>query len=169
MHIAFRAAPYGLLVVGLLLLSGCEGRGNRPDVAAGRFTAYVNGSVSDTLSGMAHYRMQNDALVGLELGEENGPGLSIELEPQPPELRTYEVVDAELFGLERSESLPGVMAFLNVEEAHFESIDGSLELTYVNEEQIGATFTFQMEGDYVDGPGNDASVEVTGVLNAPPQ
>ncbi len=168
MHTHFRSAAYGiLLLVGTFFLSGCEGQGDRPNVSAGRFTAHVNGTVSDTLSGTAHYRMEEGALVAIELGSREGPGLSIELEPQPPDLRTYEVVDPEIFGLDRSEGVPGVLAFLTLERAHFETTDGVLELTYVNEEQIGATFTFQMEGSYVDRPGGDASVEVTGELIAP--
>ena len=170
MHIASRSVLYGLLlVVGVVLLSGCEGQGDPPDVAAGRFTAHVDGTLSDTLSGDAHYRMDDGAIVGVELGAEEGPGLSIELEPQPPELRTYEVVEAEIFGMERTGSPPGVLAFLRLKEITFEATDGSFELTYVNEEQIGATFTFQMEGTYVEGPSDDASVEVTGELNAPPR
>lgn len=161
---------YGLLLlVSGLVLTGCEGQGNPPDVASGRFTAYVDGTVSDTLSGAAHYRMDDGAIVGLEMGAKEGPGLSIELEPKPLDLRTYEVVEAELFGLDRSDSPPGVLAFLALRDLHFESTHGSLNLTYINEEQVGATFTFQMEGTRVEGPSDDASVEVTGALNAPPQ
>jgi hypothetical protein len=160
---------YGLFLFVGVLVNGCGGQGNRPDVAAGQFTANVNGTVSDTLAGAAHYRMDDGALVGLELGSKEGPGLSIELEPQPPELRTYEVVDAELFGLERPGSPPGVLAFLLLEQVSFEATDGSLDLTYVSEEQIGATFSFEMEATNGDAPTHDASVEVTGALNAPPQ
>jgi hypothetical protein len=158
-----------LLVLGGLLLPGCEGKGHRPNVPAGQFTAYVEGAVSDTLTGPVHYRAKDDSLVGLELGPKDGPGLSMELEPQPSELRTYEVVNWELFNLERPGSPPGVVAFLTVEEGRFEATDGTLKLTYVGEEQVGATFSFQMEGDFVEGPSEIPSVSVTGALNAPPE
>jgi hypothetical protein len=158
-----------LLLLGGLLFVGCEGKGTPPDVPAGRFTVHVEGSVSDTLTGPVHYRMSDGALVGLELGPEDGAGLSIELEPQPPALRTYEVIDAELFEMERAESAPGVLAFLTIGEARFETTDGSLELTYLNDEQVGATFSFLMEGDFEDGPSDAPSVKVTGSLNAPPE
>jgi hypothetical protein len=157
-----------LLLLGPGLLGGgCEGRGTPPDVPSGEFTAHVDGSVSDTLTGAAHHRLSDDgALVGLELGAQDGPGLSIELEPQPPALRTYEVVDAELFGVDRPEQPPGAMAFLTLKTARFEAVDGTFELTYVDEEQIGATFSFQMQGEYEQGPGDAPSVAVTGALNA---
>ena len=170
MPIDFVSARYWFLfLLGGLLLAGCEGKGTPPDVSAGRFTVHVEGSVSDTLTGPAHYRMDDGALVGLELGPKDGAGLSMELEPQPPALRTYEVIDAELFNMERPESPPGVLAFLTVGEARFEATDGTLELTYLNDEQVGATFSFLMEGDFEDGPSDGPSVKVTGSLNAPPQ
>jgi hypothetical protein len=158
-----------LLILGGLLLAGCAGKGTPPDVPAGRFTAHVEGSVSDTLTGAVNYRMAEGALVGLELGPKDGPGLSMELEPQPPALRTYEVIDAELFNTERPESPPGILAFLTVGEGRFEATDGTLELTYLNDEQVGATFSFLMEGDFEDGPSDAPSVKVTGSLNAPPE
>jgi hypothetical protein len=157
------------LFLGTLLLVGCEGKGTPPEVPAGRFTAHVEGSVSDTLTGPAHYRMDDGALVGLELGAKDGPGLSMELEPQPPALRTYEIIDAELFNMERAGSPPGLLAFLTVGTAQFEATDGSLELTYLNDEQVGASFSFLMEGDYENGPSDAPSVKVTGTLNAPPE
>ena len=156
-----------MLLGGLLLLVGCEGRGTPPDLPAGQFSAYVEGTVSDTLTGTAHYRRRDGAITGLELGARNGPGLSIELEPHPPELRTYEVIEAELFRLDRPDSPPGLLAFLSLEGAQFEAVDGTLELTYVGDGQVGATFQFQMEGTLEKGGYDDASVSVTGALNAP--
>lgn len=156
-----------LLLVGSLLWVGCEGQGTPPDVPEGRFTAYVTGAVSDTLSGTAHNRRSDEALTGLEFGARDGPGLSIELEPRPPELRTYEVLEPELFRMERPDSPPGVLAFLSLDHAQFTATDGTLELTYVSEEQIGATFSFQMVGRFDDGGETDVSVEVTGAVNAP--
>jgi hypothetical protein len=146
---------------------GCGGNGQRPDVPAGQFEATVEGTVSDTLSGPVHYRAKGDSLVGMELGPRDGPGLSIELESQPPALRTYEVTDAELFGTPRTDSSSGVMAFLTTGEARFTATDGTLELTYVGDEQVGATFDFQMEGEFVGEPRGAPSVEVTGMLSAP--
>ncbi|MFB6247275.1 MAG: hypothetical protein ABEL97_01750 [Salinibacter sp.] len=157
----------GLLLLGGLLWVGCEGRGTPPDVPAGRFTAHVAGAVSDTLRGTAHVRRAGKTLTGLELGARDGPGLSIELEPQPPALRTYEVVEPTLFRLERPDSRPGALAFLTLRHARFESTDGTIELTYVGDDQIGGTFSFRMKGTFIDGGGDDVSVEVTGVVNAP--
>lgn len=154
-----------VLFLGLLFLFGCEGEGKAPDVATGRFTAHVNGAVTDTLTGAGHYRMSDGALVGLELGPKNGPGLSIELEPLPPDLRTYEVVDWDLFTNDR-DGPPGVMAFLTVEGAQFEATEGSLDLTYVGDDQVGASFSFEMEGEFDEGPSEWPSVHVTGALNA---
>lgn len=152
------------------LLVGCGGRGTPPKVPSGEFTAYVDGSLSDTLSGAVHHRITEEgALTGLELGPKDGAGLSIELEPHAPALRTYEVVDAELFGLARPDQPPGVMAFLTLDDAQFATVEGTFELTYVDEEQIGATFTFQMEGEFDGDRGETPSVEVTGVLNAAPE
>jgi len=155
-----------LLLLGGLVLAGCGGRGSSPDVPAGRFTAQVEGTVSDTLRGEAFARRSGDELLGLELGPEDGAGLSIELEPRPLALRTYEVVDAELFRLERPDTPPGLLAFLRLEHAQFEAVDGTLELTYVNEDRVGATFSFQMEGAFEEGGEDGVSVEVTGELNA---
>jgi hypothetical protein len=156
-----------LLLVGGLLGVGCEGQGTPPDVPEGRFTAHVTGAVSDTLSGTAYYRRSDGALTGLEFGARDGPGLSIELEPRPPQIQTYEVLEPELFRMERPDSPPGVLAFLSLDHAQFAATDGTLELTYVSEERIGATFSFQMAGRFDDGGGNDVSVEVTGAVNAP--
>ncbi len=168
-----RSAPYRLLLgpvlllLGSLLWVGCEGRGTPPDVPEGRFTAYVTGAVSDTLGGTAHYRRSDGALTGMEFGAHDGPGLSIEFEPRPPDLRTYEVLEPELFRMERPDSRPGALAFLSLDGAQFEATDGTLELTYVEEDRIGATFSFQMAGRFDDGGGDDVSVEVNGAVNAP--
>ena len=170
MPIDFLSIRYSLLfLLGGFLLVGCKGTGTPPDVPAGRFTACVEGSVRDTLTGPVYYRMDDGALVGLELGPKDGAGLSMELEPQPPALRTYEVIDAELFNTERPDHPPGTLAFLTVDDARFEATDGTLELTYLNDEQVGATFSFLMEGNFKEGPSDAPSVQVTGSLNAPPE
>lgn len=156
-----------LLLVGGLVLVGCEEKGSPPGVPSGTFTARVEGTLTDTLTGPVHYRTNEGALTGLELGSEEGPGLSIELEPHPPALRTYEVIESELFGMDRPETSPAVMAFLTLDGARFDATDGTLELTYVSEDQVGASFTFQMEGTADATPAEPLSVEVTGSLNAP--
>jgi len=150
-----------------LLFAGCGGQGTEPGVAEGRFAAYVEGGVTDTLRGKAHARHSGNTLVGLELGKEDGPGLSIELEPHPPALRTYDVVDAELFQMERPDTPPEALAFLCLDRARFAATEGTLELTYVSDEQVGATFTFQMDGAFDEGGSDVVSVEVTGEVNAP--
>ncbi len=168
---AFDCTPvrcWTVLLLSGLLLVGCTEKGTPPNVPAGQFAARVNGAVNDTLEGSVHYRTNNDSLTGLELGPENGAGLSIELEPRPPALRTYEVVNWELLGLERPGAPPGVVGFLTVNRAQFESTDGSFTLTYVGDEQVGATFTFQMKGEFGQGPSDVPAVEVTGTLNALP-
>lgn len=168
MHTRVPLVRSGLvLLLAAVLSAGCGGRGTPPDVPSGEFTAYVDGSLADTLSGPVHHRVTTEgALTGIELGEKGGPGVSIDLEPQPPALRTYEVIESELFGLDRPGHPPATLAFLTLDGARFEAVDGTFELTYVNDDQVGATFTFQMEGEY-EGPASDGpSVEVTGVLNA---
>lgn len=156
-----------IAVLVALAVAGCDGQADPPDVPPGRFTAEINGTVSDTIRGPVHYRMEEGMLVGLELGPRDAPGLSVELEPQPPELRTYEVVEWELFNTERSGTAPGVLAFLTLRDIRFEATEGTFDVTYVGDEQIGATFAFEMEGDEA-GPTDTPSVKVTGALNAPP-
>jgi hypothetical protein len=155
------------MLLGALLFAGCGGRGTEPGVAEGRFTAYVEGGVTDTLRGAAHARHRGDDLVGLELGNEGGPGLSVELEPHAPALRTYDVVDAELFQMERPDTPPEALAFLFLDRARFAATEGTLEVTYVSDDQVGATFTFQMDGAFDEGGSDVVSVEVTGEVNAP--
>lgn len=156
-----------VLAVSGLLLAGCQGRGKPPPVDEGEFTAYVQGTLSDTITGAAHYRKAEGVLQGFELGRREGSGLSIELEPHPLGLHTYEVVGSELFGVTRSGEQPGVIAFLTIGNGRFSAVGGTLELTYVDDEQVGAEFSFQMEGDFEGAPVDAPSVEVTGILNAP--
>ncbi|PSQ97377.1 MAG: hypothetical protein BRD55_03645 [Bacteroidetes bacterium SW_9_63_38] len=152
------------------VLVGCGGRGTPPEVPSGEFTAYVKGSLSDTLSGTVHHRITDDgALTGLELGPEDGVGLSIDLEPHMPALRTYEVMDDELFGIVRTGQPPGALAFLTLKGAQFESVDGTFEITYVDKKRVGATFRFYLTGGFEGPAAGTRSVEVTGALNAAPE
>jgi hypothetical protein len=126
----------------------------------------VEGAVTDTLAGAVHHRTTDGRLIGIELGQRNGDGLSIELEPHPPATRSYAVIGRELFGMERAGDTPGVRAFLTVEGTQFRATAGSLHVQRVDEETIGASFSFAMEGKVASG-GDDAGVRVTGELNAP--
>ena len=155
------------LLLSICLLVGCEGEGSPPSIPTGTFTAHIKGGgIRDTLNGSAHYRTHGDSLVGLELGAEDEPGLSIELDPHSPALRTYEVVDGTLLSEERPEGPANAVAFLAVDDARFTATDGTIELTYVGPERVGATFSLQMEGDDLEGPSDDLSVQVTGALDA---
>lgn len=164
-----RGVRGGWLFLVALLVTGCGGQGTAPDVPAGTFRAKIDGTVSDSLAGNAHYRMEEGKLVGLELGAEDGPGLSIEVEARPLAVRQYRVVDAGLFGTERPGGGPGVLCFLTVDGAQFKATEGSLEITYVGDDQVGATFTFEMEGNFDTGPSDAPSVYVTGATNAGPE
>lgn len=167
-HVRWRPSGAFILITAILV-GGCGGKGNAPDVAAGHYRADVAGALSDSLVGTARYRIDDGSLIGLELGSERGPGLSIELEPRPLDLRRYEVVEAELFGLDRPGGTPGMLGFLTIEDAQFEATDGTLEVTYVGDHNVGATFTVQMEGAVNAAPGETSSIEVDGAVNARPE
>lgn len=153
------------LLLGTFLMTGC-GSNAAPDVPAGQYAAEVEGAVTDTLEGAVHHRTADGRLIGIELGERDGAGLSMELEPYPPDTRSYSVIDGELFGMERPGGTPGVMAFLTVDGTQFRATAGSLHVQRVAGETIGASFSFEMEGEVASG-GDDAGVRVTGELNAP--
>jgi len=154
-----------LLFLGLLV-GGCDDEGTIPDVQSGTYRVRVVGAVQDTLSGPVRYRLREGGLVGFELGAQEGPGLSIQMERRPLGRRTYSVVDAALFDTKRPDERPGVFAFLAHSGAMFEATDGSLEVTYADEDRVGATFEFVMEGSFTDGPTETVAVHVQGTLNA---
>ncbi len=122
--------------------------------------------MTDTIAGPAFYRLEAGELVGIELGAKDQPGLSLELEPRPLTQRTYEVVEWDLLDAERDDVPPGVVAFLKVRDARFEATRGTLDVTYVGETEVGATFEFEMEGSFVGGSSPEASVHVTGSFRA---
>lgn len=154
----------GLLLFGGGVL-GCEDS-SRPEVPEGRFTAQIEGGVTDTIAGPAFYQLKAGELVRIELGAKDQPGLSLELEPRPLDQQTYQVVEWNLLDAERDEAPPGVVAFLTVQDAHFEATHGTLDVTYVGEEEVGATFEFEMEGSFVGGSSANASVHVSGSFRA---
>ncbi len=161
---------FGLLLVCWgVLLAGCHGKGRPPEVEQGKFTARVQGTLDDTITGAARYRATGDTLQAFELGRREGAGMSVELEPRSKGLYTYEVVEAEVFGTRRPEQGPGVMSFLTIGNGRFTAVDGALTITYVNDEQVGAEFSFFMEGEFDGAPVDGPSVDVTGAFNAFPE
>lgn len=151
------------LLLLVLLLMGC-GAESKLDVATGRYRARVEGSLTDTLSGPAVYR-QGSNRVGIELGQPDGAGLSIELGPRPLRARTYDVVAAELLDGARPDGPRGLIAFLSMGDARLEAVRGSLSVTRTTEGEVGATFDFEMEG-FANGSPDDLSVRVRGRLRA---
>lgn len=148
-----------LLLVGLL--SSC-GSGSQYDVPKGAFTARVEGGLADTLTGAAVYRVRDSALVGLELGSEEGPGLSMELEPRPLEPRTYEVVDR----LRPRPSGPtGAVVFLTMGSARLTATGGTVNLTAVRQGEVDASFDLEMSGAFEGSP-RALTVRVRGSVRA---
>jgi len=153
------------------LLVGCEqGTGTPPeDVATGTFTAILSGSVTDTLTGDASGRIEGQMLVGLELDADSTRGLSVEFEPRDPGRRVYEVIDAELMGTDRENDageLPGMVVFLDMRRGTFQSVAGSLSVTYRSPSEIGGTFDVEMEGTFDDVPASTPSLRVRGSVRA---
>lgn len=153
------------------LCLGCEqGTGTPPeDVTTGTFTAVVSGSVVDTLTGDASARIEGQMLVGLEMDVDSLRGISVELEPRAPERRIYEVIDAELMGTERESDageMPGMVVFLDARRGTFQSVAGSLSVTYQSPSEIGGTFDVEMEGTFDGVPGATPSLRVRGSVRA---
>ncbi len=168
----------GLVLV--LLMAGC-GDETGLDVAKGRYRLFVEGSLTDTLTGPSFVRAQRNGHVGIELGPRDGPGLSIELASPPrpdPDadgslIRSrvqpgrYDVVAASLLNGPRADSLTGLLAFLSVNDAEFEATQGHLLVTHIGDGSVGGTFDMKMK-ERTNGPLGDRSVRVTGVLRATP-
>jgi len=148
------------------LLTGCD-EGGSLDVPIGTFVAETEGAVTDTLRGSAHYRTQEEDLIGFELGAQTSPGMSIEVEPAPPEPRTYRVLEERLFRLDRDSHTLGGIVFLSVDDQHFEATAGTLKVQQVNRSTVDATFSFEMNG-HVDATTEERSILVTGRFRATP-
>lgn len=159
--------------VGLaLLLIGC-GSEPEPDVTEGRYRLYVEGSLTDTLTGPAIVRTQRNGGVGIELGKRDGSGLSIELTPanrsgDPSGLQgemppgRYTVVPSSLLGGSPADSVSGLIAaFLSVADRHFTATRGRLSVTGVGDGTVAGRIDFEM-AERAGG----RSVRVTGVLRA---
>jgi hypothetical protein len=146
---------------------GCsKTKGTAPPTPEGRFEVTVDGALTDTLRGRARYRLADSMLVGLELDIDSVRGVSVELEPRTLALRTYEVVDAELLGVERTGALPGLNAFLVTRNGDFHATAGSLRVSYVTDGAVGATFSLHMEGTFDGVPATEPSLTVAGTVHA---
>lgn len=160
----FRACSSILLAVAVLVGGGC---GSESDlgVAEGRYQLYVEGSLTDTLTGPAVLRSQRNGPLGIELGPRDGSGLSLELTTSPQAPGRYEVVGPALLNGPPADSLLGVIAFLSVADAQFAATQGCFSVTEVAEETVGGTLDVEMK-ERRDDPLGDRSVRVTGVLRA---
>lgn len=153
-----------------LLISGC-GDASDLDVAAGRYRLQVRGAVADTLTGPAVLRSARDSRVGLELGARDKPGLSIELAPrrtgEAPDVETgrYDVVRASLLNAPRTDSLPGLVAFLSLPNDRFEATEGHFSVTHAEKEAVGGTFDLEMT-EQASSLTTSRTVRVTGTLRA---
>ncbi|MCS3639667.1 hypothetical protein GGP77_002237 [Salinibacter ruber] len=158
----------GLCLV--LLLSGC-GDASDLGVAAGRYRLQIQGAVTDTLAGPAVLRSARDARVGLELGTRDGPGLSMAFTPRgtggAPDAATgrYDVVRAALLNAPRTDSLPGLVAFLSLPDARFEATEGHVSITRAGRGAVGGTFTLEMTEQAPALP-TSRTIQVTGTLRA---
>jgi len=160
----------------VILLIGC-GSGTDLDVAEGRYRLYLKGHLTDTLSGPAIVRTQQNGHVGLELGDRDGSGLSIELArtprsndsanvaPPPVSAGRYDVVAGSLLDAPSADSLSGLLAFLSVADREFVATQGHLSVTETGDGMVGGTLEFEMAERESDTPG-ERTVRVTGVLRA---
>ena len=139
-----RACSTVLLAVAVLVGSGC---GSESDlgVAAGRYQLYVEGSLTDTLTGPAVLRPRRNGRLGIELGPRDGSGLSVELTTSPQTSGHYEVVGPGLLDGSQADSLPGFVAFLSVADAQFAATRGRLSVTEAETETIGGTLDVEMK------------------------
>ena len=160
----------------VVLLIGC-GSETDLDVAEGRYRLYVEGHLTDTLSGPAVVRTQQNGHVGFELGERGGPGLSMELtsptrsndgvdaSPAPVSPGRYDVVAGSLLNAPSADSLSGLVAFLSVADLQFVATQGHLSVSETGDGMVGGTLEFEMVERESDTPG-ERTVRVTGVLRA---
>lgn len=160
------ATHWCLLLLGFAFV-GC-GEEVVPNLPEGRFEARISGGMVDTLEGPAHFRGQGRSRIGVELGLREASGFSLELGPEPLQQGTYEVVAAELIEGPGADSLKGVFGFLQLANAQFEAVRGSLSVTHANAEEVRGTFQLQMDG-YATGSPDDLSIRVEGGMRAIPE
>ena len=155
----------GVLLAAVVFLGvGC-GNGSDLGVEEGRYRLYVEGSVTDTLTGSAVVHPDENGRRRVELGERDRPGLSLELATRSQAEGRYNAVGPELFNGVRDDSLTGVRAFLSVAGVQFAATDGRFSVTETGEGRLGGTLDMTMDeqGEAVAGR---RSVRVTGVLRA---
>jgi hypothetical protein len=151
----------------MLLLAGCGRQdGVPPGVEAGRFTAQVQGSVSDSLRGEAVYRMEDGRLTGVELSVDSTRGISVDVEPRRQARGVYEIVDWELMGVDRGDEPSGAVAFLELPRGQFHAVAGTLTVSYATSSEVSGSFVFRMEGSLDGVPGDAPSVSTTGSFRA---
>ena len=163
--------PYivGALTLLAVIASGCgSGRGTPPDVDTGRFEAELDGAFDRSVTGEARYRMTEGNLTGLELVIDSARGISVELEPGPIRRKTYQVVEWELLSVDRPGGRPGTFAFLETPDGSFESVEGMLDITYHEDNAIGGTFEFEMNGTLKGLPGEPYGLSARGRWIATP-
>ncbi len=163
--------PYivGALTLLAVIASGCgSGEGTPPDVATGRFEAELDGALDRSVTGEARYRMTDGNLTGLELVIDTAKGISVELEPGPIRRKTYQVLEWELLSVDRPGGRPGITAFLKTPDGSFESVEGMLDITYHEDNAIGGTFEFEMNGTLEGLPGEPYGLSARGRWIATP-
>jgi hypothetical protein len=126
----------------------------------------MTGSMSEQLRGTAVYRMEDGRLAGLELSVDSTTGVSVDVQPQSQPRGVYEVIGAELLAVSRHDEPPGAAVFLDVPEAKFEAVAGTLTVSTAEPDEVSGSFVFRMEGRY-DGVARDAPfVSLTGSFRA---
>lgn len=166
---AVSAALVALVFSLMLAWAGCgSGKGTPPDVEVGRFDAELDGAFDRSVAGEARYRMHDGNLTGLELVIDSTTGISVELEPGPIRRKTYEVVEWELLSVDRPGGRPGTVAFLEAPGGSFESVDGMLDISYEEDNAIGGTFEFEMNGTLEGLPGEPTGLSARGRWIATP-
>lgn len=159
-----------LCLIGLLV--GC-GEDPELDVEPGQYRLQIEGALTDTLMGPAVLHPVRDSRMVLELGNPEGPGLSIELTTPPRQsgeaagipTGRYDVVQAPLLNMPTSARPPGIIAFLSLPNSSFVATTGRLSVTRVDEGAVGGTFELEMT-ERGTGPPEPRSVRVTGTLRA---
>ncbi len=168
-HVLLLPHVVGVLILFAVIASGCEsGTGTPPDVETGRFEAELDGAFDRSVTGAARYRMTDDNLTGLELVIDSASGMSVELEPGPIRQTTYQVVEWELLSVDRPGGRPGTVAFLETPGGSFESVDGMLDIIYQEDDAIGGTFEFEMNGTLENLPGEPYGLSARGRWIATP-
>jgi len=157
---------FGLAVLG----GGCEGDAG-PDVVEGQYRLYVEGSLTDTLTGPAVVRPHRNGQMGIELGHRDESGLSLELPSAPSggqeavQPGRYRVASPLPRRGTRPDTLSGVLAFLSTADLQFTATHGHLSVTEGGTETVEGKVQFEMAEQGSEGAGGH-TVQVTGVLRA---